>query len=242
MSSLAFTKTEVKLERLRKHLSDGTELGLSSTCREDFLIYLQHLRYGSDWALKMLTIVVVGATAFDYAGRSKEKAHVPYTVIDSSHRSDKDGNPEDLTKSNFVTAIIDRASLAVDTFLFIGNIPGVYSYLHDVYVKPYFRIETYLMGILLGHYIIANEEAITLKRWHKYLGWLLCLLCLLFAMLGLPIMNPHSPAPWSGVFIAATPTIWNLGIAWIIYTYVAGCGGKGILQSALKPCGNLHVS
>ncbi|KAL1421137.1 hypothetical protein MTO96_023359 [Rhipicephalus appendiculatus] len=53
MPILAFANIDVTLDSLQKHLTDGTQLDLSSTCREDFLVYLQHLRYGSDWALKM---------------------------------------------------------------------------------------------------------------------------------------------------------------------------------------------
>ncbi|XP_049517388.1 O-acyltransferase like protein-like isoform X2 [Dermacentor silvarum] len=107
----------------------------------------------------------------------------------------------------------------------VGSVPGVYDYMQDVYMKPYFRIATYLIGILLGHYIVYNKEGIALKKCYECLGWLVCLFCLLFALLGLRIINPAVQSPLRGAFHAAAPTFWCLGIAWIVYASMAGCGG-----------------
>ncbi|KAH6939501.1 hypothetical protein HPB50_018641 [Hyalomma asiaticum] len=52
MRTLAFSKGELTLESLQKHLGQDTAQ-LGPTCRKDVLVYLQHLRNGSEWALKM---------------------------------------------------------------------------------------------------------------------------------------------------------------------------------------------
>ncbi|KAL3204220.1 hypothetical protein MRX96_041312 [Rhipicephalus microplus] len=44
------------------------------------------------------------------------------------------------------------------------SVPGVYDYMEDVYIKPYFRISTYLAGILLGNCIVANKESISTTK------------------------------------------------------------------------------
>ncbi|XP_075727286.1 nose resistant to fluoxetine protein 6 [Rhipicephalus microplus] len=107
----------------------------------------------------------------------------------------------------------------------LGSVPGVYDYMEDVYIKPYFRISTYLAGILLGNYIVANKESISATKCNGRLGWLCSIICLLFAIFGLRIMNPSLESPLRGAFNASAPTVWCLGLAWIVYSSMAGCGG-----------------
>ncbi|KAL3204219.1 hypothetical protein MRX96_041311 [Rhipicephalus microplus] len=38
-------------------------------------------------------------------------------------------------------------------------------------------------------------------------------------------MNPPLESPLHGAFNACAPTVWCLGLAWIVYSSLAGCGG-----------------
>ncbi|KAL3204215.1 hypothetical protein MRX96_041308 [Rhipicephalus microplus] len=124
----------------------------------------------------------------------------------------------------------------------MSSVPGVYDYVQDVYIKPQFRISTYLAGILLGHYMVLNKDNITKNKCDGRLGWLCCVACLLFAVFGLRVLKPSVQNAWRDAFNIGAPTIWCLGISWVVYASVAGSGGlvtEFLSSSFFAPLGKL---
>ncbi|XP_077528922.1 nose resistant to fluoxetine protein 6-like [Haemaphysalis longicornis] len=121
-----------------------------------------------------------------------------------------------------------------------------FNYNRDVYNKPYFRISPYLLGMLMGLFLSEKHGTLgTLKKRYVYLGWLLCAFCLLFAIFGPSIKSPPSEMPWYGTITVVSSSVWAVGIGWIVYACLAGCGGifNSVLSShALEPLSKLTFS
>ncbi|XP_077531245.1 O-acyltransferase like protein-like [Haemaphysalis longicornis] len=101
-----------------------------------------------------------------------------------------------------------------------------YDYFRDVYTKPYFRISSYLLGMLMGGFLSNRQKTLCPPRKrYVYLGWMLCAFCLLFPIYGLWMSSPILPTGWKGPFMAIASFLWTVGIAWIVYACLAGCGG-----------------
>ncbi|XP_077529582.1 nose resistant to fluoxetine protein 6-like [Haemaphysalis longicornis] len=121
-----------------------------------------------------------------------------------------------------------------------------FDYFRDVYSKPYFRISPYLLGMLMG--LFLNQRQKTLcppRKLYVYLGWMLCTFCLLFPIFGFWICDPKLPTPWNGTIWPLSSIVWSVGIAWIVYACLAGCGGifNAVLKSrTLEPLSKLTFS
>ncbi|XP_077531236.1 nose resistant to fluoxetine protein 6-like [Haemaphysalis longicornis] len=121
-----------------------------------------------------------------------------------------------------------------------------FDYIRDVYNKPYFRISPFLLGMLMGLVLSKGHQTLgPPKKRYVYLGWFLCAFCLLFSTFGLYIKNPPRQMPWFGVILPVSSSLLAVGIGWIIYACVAGCGGivNSVLSShALEPLSKLTFS
>ncbi|XP_077553487.1 nose resistant to fluoxetine protein 6-like [Haemaphysalis longicornis] len=107
----------------------------------------------------------------------------------------------------------------------VGLVQRESNYIQDVYNRSYFRISTYLMGMLLGfHFSSGTERSFILKTRYVWLGWSSCTFALPFAVFGLWLGDAYGPIPWHGAFMALSTPIWVLGIMWILYASLTGCG------------------
>ncbi|XP_077529581.1 nose resistant to fluoxetine protein 6-like [Haemaphysalis longicornis] len=102
-----------------------------------------------------------------------------------------------------------------------------FDYFRDVYNKTYFRMSPYLLGMLMGFFLNQRQKTLCPPRkLYVYLGWMLCAFCLLFSIFGYWICDPKLPTPWNGTIWPLSSIVWSVGIAWIVYACLAGCGGK----------------
>ncbi|XP_077529579.1 nose resistant to fluoxetine protein 6-like isoform X2 [Haemaphysalis longicornis] len=118
-----------------------------------------------------------------------------------------------------------------------------YDYYRDVYNKPYFRMSPYLLGMLMGNFLSKGHKSLGAPRKsYVYLGWLSCAFLTLFSVFGLWISDPLARTPWHGSFLAIASSLWVIGIAWIVYACVRGCGGifsKVLASQAMEPLSKL---
>uniref|UniRef100_A0A914N1Z9 Acyltransferase 3 domain-containing protein n=1 Tax=Meloidogyne incognita TaxID=6306 RepID=A0A914N1Z9_MELIC len=127
-----------------------------------------------------------------------------------------------------------------------------------IYIKPWYRIGPYLVGIVLG-YILAQHSLSSHKRSptsttfcsphsrsFKIIGWLLAIIFGFWSIFGLyPALQGWNWPFYHLFYGAVSRTIFAISLGWIIYACHTGIGGPlnyVLSSSPLVPLSNLSYS
>lgn len=116
----------------------------------------------------------------------------------------------------------------------------------QTYIRPWARIQTFLVGIWLG-WILYKTRGKTLKlpAWSVAIGWLLSTGLVLTVMFAIqPWMNPENTIPEvAGFFYSSFHRFcFGLSISWVIFACIKGYGGlvnSFLSWSVFMPLGRL---
>jgi len=107
-------------------------------------------------------------------------------------------------------------------------LPSLRGYYADIYVKPWSRCGTYLVGVLLGYVLHRTQNRIRLRPLFTILLWAasagLCLL-VLFGLTGFAKQTLPITSTATGFYASLHRLGWSVGIAIIVYLCVHGYGG-----------------
>ncbi|CAK8686755.1 unnamed protein product [Clavelina lepadiformis] len=115
--------------------------------------------------------------------------------------------------------------------LMAGNdtTPPQYSpYISDLYAKPWCRIGAYIVGMITGYILYANNNRITMPKWAAALGWILAAtmnLSLVYAVYGTIREGSLLDNNVAALYNALSRPLWCLGCAWVVVACVCGYGG-----------------
>jgi len=119
----------------------------------------------------------------------------------------------------------------------------------DIYIKPYSRVQTYLVGTVLGYFLHKTRgKGVHISRPVRGICWLLSTGTCMAVVYGIyPWYNPHFGIPRiAGALFAGFHRIgFGISMAWIILACVKGYGGiinKFLSWSAFIPLGRLCFS
>ncbi|XP_792732.4 nose resistant to fluoxetine protein 6 [Strongylocentrotus purpuratus] len=95
------------------------------------------------------------------------------------------------------------------------------------YAKPYTRIPTYLVGMVMGYIIFKlREKKVKLRKIYVLVGWV-CALGTLFAVVygAYGCLNRYIEQWESIIYLTFGRLAWGIGVAWIIFACLNGYGG-----------------
>nr|XP_054750888.1 nose resistant to fluoxetine protein 6-like [Lytechinus pictus] len=101
-----------------------------------------------------------------------------------------------------------------------------------VYAKPYTRISTYLVGMVMGYIIFKLKgKKVKLRKIYVLTGWLVALGTLFAVVYGAySCLNRYIEQWESMIYLTFGRLAWGIGIAWIIFACLNGYGGPiGVL-------------
>uniref|UniRef100_A0A9J2P0Z0 Acyltransferase 3 domain-containing protein n=2 Tax=Ascaris TaxID=6251 RepID=A0A9J2P0Z0_ASCLU len=108
-----------------------------------------------------------------------------------------------------------------------------------MYIKPWYRIGPYIIGLLLGYYIAGVQRlAQKVQRSPHFcvIGWSLASLAGFWAIFGLyPALQGWNWPLYHLVYGAIHRTVFALAIAWLIYACHTGIGGVVNSILSMKP-------
>ncbi|XP_071482122.1 O-acyltransferase like protein-like [Diadema antillarum] len=96
------------------------------------------------------------------------------------------------------------------------------------YTKPYSRIHTYLVGMLLGYAMFkTKDKEIKLPLFAVIIGWVVALLTLFAVVYGTWAngYERYVPQIESVLYLSFHRLAWSIAVAWIIFACVRGYGG-----------------
>ncbi|KAL3204221.1 hypothetical protein MRX96_041313 [Rhipicephalus microplus] len=122
-----------------------------------------------------------------------------------------------------VVIVVSTISVTVHTSIRgMRAIPGVYNFMTDVYIKPYYRVATYVSGILFSHYIVVNKESISSKKCQDRLGLVTKFLsCSIFAPLSrlvFAVYIAHQPLQF--IFFASRQESFDFNYFLMVYFFL----------------------
>uniref|UniRef100_A0AC35TZB4 Acyl_transf_3 domain-containing protein n=1 Tax=Rhabditophanes sp. KR3021 TaxID=114890 RepID=A0AC35TZB4_9BILA len=116
-----------------------------------------------------------------------------------------------------------------------------------MYIKPWYRISPYIVGLLLGYYLAGlqpNKSKIQVK--YQIIGWGLACLAGFWALFGLyPSLQGWDWPIYHVLFGGFHRLFFSLATSWLIYACHTGIGGyinKALSFSWLLPLSNLCYS
>ncbi|XP_077501440.1 nose resistant to fluoxetine protein 6-like [Amblyomma americanum] len=121
-------------------------------------------------------------------------------------------------------------------------------FMGNVYIKPYFRIGPFLIGMAAGYVLYRTQGSCIIRKRYVWLGWTTCAFMMLGVLYAMWPANTGESVPsvaWAAVYGGFARSIWAMGLAWIIFASVAGYGGvvtKILSCRALVPLSRLTYS
>ncbi|XP_071482113.1 O-acyltransferase like protein-like [Diadema antillarum] len=96
------------------------------------------------------------------------------------------------------------------------------------YTKPYSRIHTYLVGMLLGYFMFqTKDKEIKLPLFAVITGWMVALFTLFAVVYGTWAngYERYVPQIESVLYLSFHRLAWSIAVAWIIFACIRGYGG-----------------
>ncbi|XP_036143105.1 nose resistant to fluoxetine protein 6-like isoform X2 [Monomorium pharaonis] len=139
-----------------------------------------------------------------------------------------------LSTMYFYAAVITLGTLLIGSTIVSGYISYIYTYvptlnetyrLQDIlYIPPWTRINSYIVGIIAGYTLIKLNRNLLLKREIVILCW--CIFCFasacnIFVLFYKQIESDLTVA----IYVAFHKTFWTIGIAWIVIACSTKHGG-----------------
>lgn len=108
-----------------------------------------------------------------------------------------------------------------------NSMPGYLSYTQNIYMKPYARIISYAVGLILGFLLFKEYKFFTKKKYVKNIaGWAISIAVALAVVYGPYSTTKHT---WSKAEIITYGVsfrfVWCLAVGWVIYACHNGYGG-----------------
>ncbi|XP_036148364.1 nose resistant to fluoxetine protein 6-like [Monomorium pharaonis] len=134
----------------------------------------------------------------------------------------------------FYAAVMILGALLIGSIILSGYISYIYAYiptpdemyrLRDIlYITPWTRINSYIIGIIAGYMLIKLNNHLLLKRKIVILCW--CIFCLgsacnIFVLFYKRLESVLATA----IYVAFHKTVWATGIAWIVIACSTKHGG-----------------
>jgi len=99
-----------------------------------------------------------------------------------------------------------------------------------IYIKPWYRIGPYLVGLVLGYHLagFSNLPQKMRKRTFRFIavGWIAALLTGFWALFGLyPALQGWNWPIYHLFYGATSRTVFSLAVGWVIYACHTGIGG-----------------
>lgn len=100
-------------------------------------------------------------------------------------------------------------------------------YFNEIYVKPYIRIGSYLVGMFYGYLLYKTNCKMIINKYIVAMLWLFATICAIAVLYGL--YDTFHGSPMSTDLFAFYTTIhrivWALSVGWVVYACVTGYGG-----------------
>ncbi|XP_071956995.1 nose resistant to fluoxetine protein 6-like [Antedon mediterranea] len=96
-----------------------------------------------------------------------------------------------------------------------------------IYIRPYTRISTYLVGMALGYILYKYKDRVRMPRFVAIMGWLAATgiaLAVVYGLYGTYHGNPINKAG-SVVYITLCRFSWSVALGWVAFACVTGYGG-----------------
>ncbi|XP_060525522.1 nose resistant to fluoxetine protein 6-like [Cylas formicarius] len=106
---------------------------------------------------------------------------------------------------------------------YVARVEEPFALFDQLYDKPWMRVGSYLVGIIIGYLLFKINCQLTLKPMTVVFGWTCALTCLGTLVYGLGKEGLTVPA--SAFYVALGHTAWGLAIAWITVACCTGYGG-----------------
>ncbi|XP_036144092.1 nose resistant to fluoxetine protein 6 [Monomorium pharaonis] len=134
----------------------------------------------------------------------------------------------------FYAAVMILGALLLSSIVISGSISYIYTYvptpdemyrLRDVlYIPPWTRINSYIIGIIAGYILIKLKNNFVLKRKVVISCW--CIFCLGSACNVFLLFYKRLESVLSiAIYVAFHKTLWAIGIAWIVLACSTKHGG-----------------
>uniref|UniRef100_A0A0N5AHJ5 Acyl_transf_3 domain-containing protein n=1 Tax=Syphacia muris TaxID=451379 RepID=A0A0N5AHJ5_9BILA len=98
-----------------------------------------------------------------------------------------------------------------------------------MYIKPQYRIGSYIVGLLLGYYLAYNQKLAVPNQptfRFKFIGWVSASIAGFWSIFGLyPSLQGWNMPIYHLIFGALHRTVFALAISWLIYACHSGMGG-----------------
>ena len=154
--------------------------------------------------------------------------------------------PNRLANSSVSDQLCCQLSVAVLVNSKIKSLCSNGTFYKDIYIKPWARAQTYVVGIWLGYIMFRlRGKKVKLSKLQVAGGWLACTAIAAAILFGIPSwFDPLNEVPVvPGVIYASFHRFgWGLSICWIIFACVYGYGGyvdRFLSWSPLIPLGRL---
>ncbi|XP_036138225.1 nose resistant to fluoxetine protein 6 [Monomorium pharaonis] len=139
-----------------------------------------------------------------------------------------------LSTMYFYTAVITLGTLLIGSTIVSGYISYIYTYvptlnetyrLRDIlYIPPWTRINSYIVGIITGYTLIKLNNNLLLKREIIILCW--CIFCFASACNIFVLFYKQLESNLTiAIYVAFHKTFWTIGIAWIVIACSTKHGG-----------------
>ncbi|XP_036140702.1 nose resistant to fluoxetine protein 6 isoform X3 [Monomorium pharaonis] len=139
-----------------------------------------------------------------------------------------------LSTMYFYAAVMILGALLISSSILSGYISYIYTYvptydelyrLRDIlYIPPWTRINSYIIGIIAGYILLKLNNNLLLKRKTAILCW--CIFCLASACNIFVLFNKRFESILAtAIYIAFHKILWAIGIAWIVIACSTKHGG-----------------
>ncbi|KAJ8983899.1 hypothetical protein NQ317_006703 [Molorchus minor] len=106
---------------------------------------------------------------------------------------------------------------------YVARVEEPFALFDQLYDKPWLRIGSYLIGIMVGYMLFRVDCEISMSPIVVAVGWTVSLSCLASLVYGLG--REGLTVPISAVYAALGHTAWGLSIAWVTVACCTGYGG-----------------
>lgn len=102
--------------------------------------------------------------------------------------------------------------------------PGFFN---QIYVKPYTRIGSYLVGMMYGYLLFKTKGKVVINRSIVAMLWLFATICAIAILYGLydTFHGPPLSVDVLAFYTAVHRIVWALAVGWVLFACVTGYGG-----------------
>ncbi|XP_072014769.1 uncharacterized protein [Amphiura filiformis] len=140
---------------------------------------------------------------------------------------------------------IGNATFSVDSFFVLRNFHNSTDGIDYIYIKPWARINSYLVGMIAGYVLYQMyRKQWKMPKWGVLLGWCYAIATGIGMVYGLyrTTQGHYQTQPQAVFYQTVSRTLWSSAVAWVAFACAIGKGGpvNSILSwSAFAPLAKL---